>query len=742
MHKYVKGFFQLLIVPCILVHGVIADVASDTVYNPGWSESVVLGVREIKTAEQIFRFVNGRDVKISITPEGLVKLHFPEYLPSRSGDNQTRAWVMNSYMIPLNQEDREALSTTGLKLPEGNHTFYVYYIDPDKATTVEALRGNWWEIMMNPDTYQNFTADAEYALLEVKDIVPEPSLELKITRSIEGVSWYPQYQQTEARLELPEGKRYGITKRVDGIPATRLVEQGTCIQAVYEDVNNNNVPYNRTWTTHRAYARGEVRIPFSSRIAAGETLVLEQNGLDCRPGDIISLHKGFSNGLPAGVEFSCEIPEMGTFRFVVTNNREDAVQLEGTFEARYFGNLEEEAEKLYQHSSRRGNIMAAEICENGIPFDEVEAIFRRVYEMQVAREGVTSPNDTAILADYFAHLYGYGTEFSWRLSQDEKRVTFRSTDAARRGASDAPVSRYYTDKAYEYRHRLLGAYLDSIARLLDGVRLYTHIANLERQYIAMDDRRVGTFGWTAFEGIDSLVERAGVWQRLPLDNGDLLRVSRMEGSFEQLKYEVFFSLLIGDYYLSWNDNAPIGTDINYFGLAHIGGAADWKNLWQPEGAEEPVQYDPGDPSHPKSVGEGRMWSDGVAPGHNGGFAGAWLLSNIAKRVDHSLRYPAFSYSIDGVMYPGYFDGVQPQLGISGTAEVSRFKNANIGQYNILNQQEYRKPIVLYGEGSEGSCLIVLNPYAGLNSVTSYQLLEGTERTIQHTGPSLGVYCLD
>ena len=137
-----------------------------------------------------------------------------------------------------------------------------------------------------------------------------------------------------------------------------------------------------------------------------------------------------------------------------------------------------------------------------------------------------------------------------------------------------------------------------------------------------------------------------------------------------------------------------------------------------------------------------MWSDGVAPGHNGGFAGAWLLSNIANRIDRSLRYPAFNYAIDGMAYPGYFDGDQPQLGITGTAEVSRFKNANIGQYNILNQQEYRKPIVFYGEGSEGSCLIVLNPYAGLNSITSYQLLEGTERTIQHTGPSLGVYCLD
>ena len=126
-----------------------------------------LGVREVQAGDQIFRTINGRDVTITITPTGLVKLSFPETRPSNSGGNQTRAWVMNSYMIPLIPAEREALATTGLRLPEGAYTFYVYYIDPKKTTTVDQLRGNWWEIMMNPETYRNYTADAEYALLEI-----------------------------------------------------------------------------------------------------------------------------------------------------------------------------------------------------------------------------------------------------------------------------------------------------------------------------------------------------------------------------------------------------------------------------------------------------------------------------------------------------------------------------------------------------------------------------------------------
>lgn len=730
----------------VLIGGVIPGVAGNPVETLRHGATIKSGVLEITAGGQLFRMINGRNATLSILPDGRVKLNFPASLPSMTGKNQTKPWVLNSFMTPLTAAEQEALATTGIKLPEGAHTFYVYYIDPAKATTVAQLRGKWWEIMMNPETYRNFTAQAEYVLLEIRDAVPQNSpsaaAEVKVPRELEMTTWYSQYQETNLRLKLPAGKKFGVSKRVAGIPAERLVEQGTSLQSVYADVNNNRIPWDKTWSTLRAYAKEEIRLPYKGTLAPGQTLSVDKTGLKCVPGDLLSFHQSFSGGLPKDVTAAWQIPEKGIVRITLVNKGKEAAALDGEFSGKYFGTLDEEAEKHYHGYARRGNITAAEICENGVQFEDVERIFRKIYELQTARDGVKTPNDTDIIGDYFAHLNGYGTGLDWRMKAADQRGLFQSSEDARKSRPGGSPTGYYTKKAYEYRHRLAAGYLDSIARLLDGVRLYNHIANLERQYIAMDDRRVGTFGWTALEGVESLVERSGVWQRLPLEGGDLLRVSRPECSFEQLKYEVFFSLLIGDYYLSWNDNAPYGTDIKNFGLAHIGGASPSKNQWQAVDAAQPVQYDPANPGHLKAVGKGPTWSDGAAPGHNGGFAGAWLLSQIADRIDRSLRYPEFSYSIEGQEHPGYFDGNAPVKGTSGTAEVSRFGHGNPGQCNIVNQCEHRKPIVLYGEGTAGACLIVLNPYAGLTQTTTYNLQGSTGPAIQHAGASLGVYRID
>ncbi len=215
--------------------------------SAGVAESITMGVRETTVQGQVFRIINGRNCTARINPDGSVKLIYPESQPSFNGKNNTKAWVMNSYMVPLKASELSALSTTGLKLPEGNHTFYIYYIDPKKATTPEQLRANWWEIVMNPDTYRNFSAPAEYVLLEIKDVVAKDSPEIKAPSDIRATTWYPQYQETTNDLSLPPDKKFGITKRVSGIPATRLVEQGQYLQAVYGDVNNNLIPYNRTW---------------------------------------------------------------------------------------------------------------------------------------------------------------------------------------------------------------------------------------------------------------------------------------------------------------------------------------------------------------------------------------------------------------------------------------------------------------------------------------------------------------
>lgn len=598
--------------------------------------------------------------------------------------------------------------------------------------------------MGNTQHGHDYVARGEYVVFELLDLKAKqnPSSELTPPADIQKVAWFPQYQFTTNKLSLPEGKRFGVTKRMAGIPAAQLVAQGTDLQAAYADVNNGVTPYEKTWLTMRAYAKGTVELPYEGTIKSGETVIVEQAGLDCEPGDIISLHKGYSSALPEGIGVSYSISSSGVMRIEIKNSGDENRTLSGgRFQVVYFGSPEQEAYKLYEGCGRKGAIICSEICENGVPFDTVERIYRHIYELQVERDGVTSPNDTTIVSDYFAHLYGYGTEFGWVQTADEKRELLSSPEQARKPSIKDGPSLYYANKAYEYRHRLIGGYLDGVGRLFNGKRIYDHIATMEKQYIAMPDRKVLTFGWTGLEGVDSYFEGHATWQRLPLANGDLIRLARFEGSFELLKYETFSSLLVGDYYVSWNDNAPYETNINGFGLAQMGGAADWKNLWEPFGGKR-VQYDPNDPMQPKAeVGKG-SWGDGVAPGHNGGFVGAWLLSQIKDRIDQSLRFPVFSYSINGKSYSGYFDGDKPVNGSLGNSEVSRFGVSNPGQCNIVNQEEHKKPIVLLGEGHGGRCLIVINPHAGLAETTTYKVRENHVYTVSHTGPYLGVYRLD
>lgn len=705
------------------------------------NSSFASGLIEHTANGQHVDIINSRNLMAGVTPDGNIKLTYPEFKTSFDGNTQCKAWLMDSFMTPMKQAEIAALSSTGLHLPEGNHTFYIYWIDAHVAD-LKQLLANWWEIMQNPQTYRKHTAPAEYVILEIKNTTSRHSRELKIPPEIRAATWYPQYLETKYEVDLPADKIFGVTKRVAGVPAQAFPDKGLYIQAVYADVNNGLIPYNRTWVCQRIDSKGNAEIPYEGTLAPGQTVTLEANNLNCKPDDIISIYKGYSEKISSEITITYSIPHKSTFRFEISNTSEKDITLQGgKLYAKYYNSVNEEAENFYSGYARKGNLATSQLCESGIPYDDVERIFKRVYELQVERDGVRDVNDTTLIGDYFEDLYGYGDSFSFFVkTYDEKRALMSSPENAKKQKMDGEQSLYYSKGAYKYRHRMVGGYLDGIARLLDGIRIYGHIATLEKQYIAMSDRRVLTFGWVAFEGAQCETERAGIDQRLPLKGGDLIRTSRPEASFEQMKYEAFFSLLIGDYYTLWDDNVIYGTDINNFGLAYIGGAASWKNQWQPSGGKM-VQYDPQDPAQPKSSGGKYQWSDSAAPGHNGAFAGAWLLAQIKDRINKSLRYASFNYSTNGINNSGYFDGDEPVQGALGTAEISRFGIANAGQFNIINQQEHRKPIVMVGNGTAGKVAIVLYPFAGLTETVTYKIKHSGTYTIKHTGPVLGVYRL-
>jgi hypothetical protein len=714
---------------------------------PAWAQTDSASLMQIKdgrieyrSARQRFAIINSRNVIASVTAQGKVRLSYPAIKPSFNGQTPCKAWVLNSLMVPMLPAEIEALSGEGLALPEGSHTLYIYWIDPS-VTSVSELRARWWEVMMNPETFQQYSAAIEYVILEVKNLTPAVTKEVKMPADIQTAAWYPQYQETPHKLSLPANKVFGITKRVAGVPPQQLVEKGLTIQAVFADVNNGFISSNNTWICHRAYAKGKAEVPYSGTLEPGQSITLDKADERCKPDDIISIHKGYSASLPPGLQVEYSIPEPKLFRFKITNSTTAPLKIEGgAFYAGFFKSVNEEAENFYNGYARAGTVTTAEFCENGVPFRDVERIYQRIYQLQVEREGVASVSESNLVSDYFANLYGWGTDMSPHQSFDAKRQLFSSAENARKSKIDEAPSSYYTDRAYEYRHRFVGGYLDGIARLLDASRIYYHIANLERQYIAMADRKVLTFSWPAFEGVNCVVERSATEQRLPFQNGDLIRTSRPYGSFEQLKFEAFFSLLIGDYFVLWDDNAFYGNDASNFGLAHIGGPADWKNQWQPRGGQM-VQYNAAEPTHPKSSGGPYQWSDSAAPGHNGAFCGAWLLSQIKNCINQTLEYAVFSYTAQSTLHSGYYNGNEPVKGEKGDAEISRLGQANAGQFNIINQEEHRKPIVLVGSGTAGKIAIILYPFAGLTETVSYQIVHGGTRVIQHTGPALGVYVL-
>ena len=221
-------------------------------------------------------------------------------------------------------------------------------------------------------------------------------------------------------------------------------------------------------------------------------------------------------------------------------------------------------------------------------------------------------------------------------------------------------------------YRQVSSWRDGAMQWSNGTTLYQHISTLEQQYLFGDQTKVATVGSTLLPTADNENEVAS---------------APPEISFEMLKSETFFSLLLGDAYI-----------------------------------------------YRESV-EGETQENGV-------WAGASMLEELEGRFEKSIRYPVFSFEADGVSFPGYYNGTGPALGSRGTAEVSRFGFANAGQRNIVKQLESRRPIVFFTEGESGRSLIVQHPFARSDQKVKYSIYDGSgEYTVEHVGPTLGVYLL-
>lgn len=420
------------------------------------------------------------------------------------------------------------------------------------------------------------------------------------------------------------------------------------------------------------------------------------------------------------------------------------------------------ASGLYAGTNRNTPIFAQiqEDRQTGSGFGEVvEPVFRRVFELQQANESGTTIDNSEIYGDYFEALNGFGTTSSLSALGGTKAILAMSSSAEAQnviyhepnsgnGFTDREQGYYYRFNAFDYRHRQANGYFDGIGRFSAAKISYEQIFDLERQYIAMSNRKIATFGWHSFEGVNAIIEKEMGRNALHFEspNGDILRLGFREGSFEMAKAHVFFGLLIGDRYIMWHDNGRINTaSTTCWGRPYESESNPDRIHWRPNNGGI-TNWQSGNSSQPQPVcSTGQAgFPVSCAPNFNGAFAGHYLYGRIWDYANANLTYPTFSYVENGVSKTGYFDGNTPQTGTLG-AKVSRFGVANIGQHNIVNQYvNGKKPIVMYGEGTDSAkkCIIVKNPNAGYQGSTVYSFPDiGGGITITHRGSGLGVYRL-
>lgn len=581
---------------------------------------------------------------------------------------------------------------------------------------------------------------------------------VQIPDNIRSGTWYPQYQETNASASGILPKRFGITKRVDGIPATTLIASGkaTNLRTQYADVNTGSFPSNQKWSTLRIPEVNGIRTivskPINTTINAGATYIDEITGTAAQINDITAAynHSGISsNGNTTGWEFynglsyNITIPSAGTVRFQITNNSGGNISISGKYIfSDIYKSLQELAEVAYVAHSGKDAPTFAEFAENGMPYNKVEEFYHALYEKIKAENPgtVNSPADTELYADYFAGINGGAPSDNFNntnKSLNDLRNQL-SSEANARGNSG-----YYQNGWYNNRNRLISGYFNGIPNVFNGCNVYSTIYDIEREFVAHATRKVGVFGWGAFEGVGGGIDVA-TWQSLPVEGGELIRLVRSQGSFEMTQMQGFISMLIGNTYVLWNDNAPYGTDIKCWDEGYIGGYDAWKTQWKPTGGSI-AQWDPNNPSHYKKVCQPnqRPFSDSAANNLNGAFAGVYLYQQIKDRSNQKIKYATFSYTKDGVSTNGYNGTNIPVMGSKGDGSVSIFGNSNYGQYNIVNQWEFKKPIVWECIGTGGTAIVIINLYAGIAEQSTFTITTQNHgvQTIVHTGQGLGVYTI-
>ena len=271
--------------------------------------------------------------------------------------------------------------------------------------------------------------------------------------------------------------------------------------------------------------------------------------------------------------------------------------------------------------------------------------------------------------------------------------------------------------------RQVRGYLDHIGETANFLALYRLIYDFEKAFIA--DPSIGTICFS-FDGMDGNPDVAHYrpsnvpYYVLNMDTYQLLIKQRIHFPYELAKAMAFFSMLMGDGIIMWEDSVLYTDDRQYVADRQYG----WKR--KPAGAEPPFVGD----------AEGNQFPVKPASGINGSAAGAWLFAQIKGRTA-GIRYMDFQFSRGaGSTISGYSSGNTPMNGALGNANMSVAGAANAGNHNIVNQWIHKRPIVV----GNSQMIVCFDAWADPNTTVSVTI-PSQSRTITFPGKKLAVFVI-
>jgi len=215
------------------------------------------GVYSLVQNGQVYEWIPSENVEVEISG-GKVRIIAPETKQSRERGNTCRRFLVGDlFDNRLPEKEENALFGEGLELPVGNYEFKILYLNAKNWAEVEK---NMWQLVGydNHEHRAGFynSAEVETLKLSITDGSPIQGIHSDQWRT----SWIPQYQILPGKLTLPEGKAFGITRYLEGIPKDSIMSKITHIQHVYEWVWQ--YPLSKAWKNMQIFdGNGAVQMP-------------------------------------------------------------------------------------------------------------------------------------------------------------------------------------------------------------------------------------------------------------------------------------------------------------------------------------------------------------------------------------------------------------------------------------------------------------------------------------------------